>query len=64
MKLEISYKKNWKEHRNTKAKQHATKKNQWLNEEIEKEIEKRYLDTNENLQNAAKIVLMGKFIAI
>ena len=43
-------------------------KNKWLNEEIKKEIRK-YLKTNENanttlqnLWNAAKLVLRGKFI--
>ena len=45
-------------------------KNQWVNEEIKKEI-KKYLKTNDNedtttqyLWNAAKAVLRGKFIAI
>ena len=51
------------------TKQHATK-NQWVNEEIKKEI-KNYLQTNDNedttsqnLWDAAKAVLRGKFIAI
>ena len=51
------------------TKQHATK-NQWVNEEIKKEI-KKYLETNDNedtttqnLWDAAKAVLRGKFIAI
>ena len=45
-------------------------KNQWVNEEIKKEI-KKYLGTNDNegttaqnLWEAAKAVLRGKFIAI
>ena len=45
-------------------------KNQWVNKEIKKEI-KNYLDTNDNenttvqnLWDAAKAVLRGKFIAI
>ena len=45
-------------------------KNQWVNEEIKKEIEK-YLKTNDNedtstqnLWDATKAVLRGKFIAI
>ena len=45
-------------------------KNQWVNEEIKKEI-KKYLETNvnentmiQNLWDAAKAVLRGKFIAI
>ena len=44
--------------------------NQWINEEIKAEI-KKYLETNDNenmmiqnLWNAAKAVLRGKFIAI
>ena len=51
------------------TKQHATK-NQWVNEEIKREI-KKYLETNDNedtttqnLWDAAKAVLRGKFIAI
>ena len=45
-------------------------KNQWVNEEIKKEI-KKYLETNDNeditsqkLWDAAKAVLRGKFIAL
>ena len=45
-------------------------KNQWVNEEIKKEI-KKYLETNDNIDtstqnlwDAAKAVLRGKFIAI
>ena len=45
-------------------------KNQWVNEEIKKKI-KKYLQANDNentniqnLQDAAKAVLRGKFIAI
>ena len=45
-------------------------KNQWINEEIKKEI-KKYLETNDNedtttqnLWDAAKAVLRGKFIAM
>ena len=45
-------------------------KHQWVNEEIKKEI-KNYLETNDNedigsqnLWDAAKAVLRGKFIAI
>ena len=45
-------------------------KNQWVNEEIKKEI-KKYLETNDNedtttqnLWDAAKAVLRRKFIAI
>ena len=52
------------------TKQHATKKMQWVNEEIKKEI-KKYLEANgnedtttQNLWDATKAVLRGKFIAI
>ena len=45
-------------------------KNRWVNEEIKKEI-KKYFETNDkedtstqNLWDAAKAVLRGKFIAI
>ena len=51
------------------TKQHATK-NQWVNEEIKKEI-KKYLKTNDNevstiqnIWNAPKAVLRGKVIVI
>ena len=44
--------------------------NQWVTEEIKEEI-KKYLETNvnenmtiQNLQNAAKAVLRGRFIAV
>ena len=49
---------------------HATKKNQWVNNEIKKEIRK-FLKTNDNentilhnLWDAVKTVLRGKFTAI
>ncbi len=52
------------------TKQHANKKNQWVNEEIKKDI-KNYLEANDNEDttspnrwDAAKAVLRGKFIAI
>ena len=45
-------------------------KNQWINEEIKKEI-KKYLETNDNedttsqnLWDASNVVLRGKFTAI
>ena len=51
------------------TRQHATK-NQWVNEEVKKEI-KKYLETNDNedttsqnLWDAAKAVLRGKFMAM
>ena len=55
-----------------KTKQHATKKKkkEWVDEEIKREI-KKYLETNDNenttiqnLRDAAKPLLTGKFIAI
>ena len=66
----------WSNHRRrnekkatTWTKQHATK-NPWVNEEIKKEI-KKYLETNDNedttiqnLWDAMKAVLRGKFIMI
>ena len=52
------------------TKQNATKQKQWITQEIKEEI-KKYLKANDNknmtlqnLQNAAKSVLRGKFIAI
>ena len=52
------------------TKQHVIKKNQWINEEIEKEI-KKYLETNynentaiQNLWDAIKAVVRGKLIVI
>ena len=70
MKLEIN-------HRERNEKKHTTwrlnnmlLKNQWVNEEIKKEI-KKYLETNDNknktilyLWDAAKAVLRMKFISI
>ena len=51
------------------TKQHATK-NQWVNEEIKKEI-KKYLETNDNegttaqnLWDTTKAALRGRFIVI
>ena len=64
MKLEICYRK-----KNGKT-TNMLLKNQWVNEEIKKEIRK-YLETNENgnttlpnLWDTAKAVLRGKFIMI
>ena len=70
MKLEINHRKrNEKKTYYVETRQHATK-NQWVNEEVKKEI-KKYLETNDNedttsqnLWDAAKAVLRGKFIAI
>ena len=52
------------------TKQHTTKKKKWADEEIKREI-KKYLEKNDNenttiqnLWDAAKPLLTGKFIAI
>ena len=71
MKLVINFmKKSRKKHKHMGTKQHATKKNQWVNEEIKEDF-KKYLETNENrnttfqnLWGIAKTVLRGKFIVI
>ena len=69
MKLEINNRKRNEEKLIT-CRLNMLLKNQWVNEEIKKEI-KKYLKTNENgdttIQNrwdAAKAVLRGKFITI
>ena len=53
------------------AKQDTALNNQWVTEQIKGEIKKKYLEMNEeenttiqNLWDAAKGVLRGKFIAI
>ena len=65
MRIEI----NFKNHKHVEAKQYPIKQ-PIVSEEIKGEI-KKYLQTNENentttqnLQNAAKVVIRGKFIAI
>ena len=61
--------KNCKKHKHVETKQHATKQ-QWITEEIKEQI-KKYLAANDNkdttrqnLWDAAKAILRGKFIAI
>ena len=71
IRLEINYKKkNCKKHKHVEAKQYITKQpmDHWRNQRGNK---KKYLETNENkntviqnLRDAAKVVLRGKFIAI
>ena len=69
MKLEINHRKrNEKELTTWRLNNILLKKNQWVNEETKKEI-KKYLETNDNenttiqnLWDAAKAVLRGKFI--
>ena len=70
MKLEINHRKINEKKLTTLRLNNMLLKNQWVNEEIKKEI-KTYLETNDNedttTQNpwdAAKAVLRGKFIAI
>ena len=71
MRLEINYKKK-KTIKNTNPWRlnNMLLNNQWITEEIKEEI-KKYLETNENenkmiqnLQDTAKAVLRGKFIAM
>ena len=69
MRLEINYKKKTLKNTNT-WRLNNTLLNQWIIEEIKEEI-KKYLETNENentmiqnLWDAAKAVLRGKFIVI
>uniref|UniRef100_A0A8C3VFD7 Uncharacterized protein n=1 Tax=Catagonus wagneri TaxID=51154 RepID=A0A8C3VFD7_9CETA len=70
MKVEINHRKRNEKKLITRKQNNILLKNQWVNEEIKKEI-KKYLKTNDNedttiqnLRDAAKAVLRGKFIAI
>ena len=70
MRLEINYKKKTAINTNMWGLKNMLLNNQWVTEEIKEEI-KKYLETNENenttiqnLWDAAKAVLRGKFIAI
>ena len=70
MRLEINYRKKTIKNTNTWRLNSSLLNNQEITEEIKKEI-KKYLETNDNenttiqnLWNAAKAVLRGKFIAI
>jgi len=69
MKLEINHRKINEKKLTTWRLNNMLLKNQWVNEEIKKEI-KKYLETNDNedtttqnLWDATKAVLRGKFIA-
>ena len=71
MRLDINYKKkkNCKKHKHMEIKQHISKYQQ-VTEEIKREI-KKFLETNDNentttqnLWDAAREVLRGKFVAI
>ena len=70
MKLEIKHRKRNEKKLTTWRLNNMLLKNQWVNEEIKKEI-KKYLETNDNedtstqnLWDATKAVIRGKFIAI
>ena len=70
MRLEINYRKKTVKNKNTWKLNNMLLNNQWITEEIKEEI-KKYLETNDNknmtiqnLWDAAKTVLRGKFIAI
>ena len=71
MRLDNSYReKNCEKYKYTENKQHTTKKNKCINEEIKEEVRKylkKYKNratTFQNLWYSAKAVLRGKFIAI
>ena len=70
MRLDIDYRKNFAKNANTWRLNNTLLNNQEIAEEIKEEI-KKYLETNDNenmttqnLWDAAKAVLRGKFIAI
>ena len=70
MRLEISYRKKTAKNTNTWRLNNMLLNNQWITEEIKEEIRK-YLETNENenttiqnLQDATKAILRGKFMVI
>ena len=70
MGLEINYKKKTVKNTNTGGINNMLLNNQWIIEEVKEEM-KKYLETNENenmtiqnLWDAAKAVLRGKFIEI
>ena len=68
MRLDINYKKKTVRNTNTWRLSNMLLNNQQVTEEIQREIKKfletNYSDNTQNLCNAAKAVLKGKFIAI
>ena len=69
MKLKINHKKKCRKI-NTWRLKTILLKNEWANQKVKEEI-KKYIETNENdnttapnLQDAAKVVIWGKYIAI
>ena len=70
MKLEINYSKKMKKPTNTWRLNNMLLNNQWINDQIKTEI-KQYMETNDNnnstpqnLWDAVKAMLRGKYIAI
>ena len=70
MKLEINHKKKFGKVTNTWRLKNILLKNEWANQEVKEEI-KKYMEANENdntttqnLWEAAKLVLKGKYIAL
>ena len=70
MRLDINYRKNTVKNRNTWRLNKTLQNNQEITEEIKEEV-KKYLETNDNentmtqnLWDAAKAVIRGKFIAV
>ena len=70
MKLEINHKKKFGKVTNTWRLNNILRKNEWANQEVKEEI-KKYMETNvndnttaQNLWDAAKVVIRGKYIAI
>ena len=70
IRLDINYRKKSVKNKNTRRPNNTLLNNQGITEEIKEEI-KKYLETNDNentttqnLRDAAKAILKGKFIAI
>ena len=70
MKLDINHKKKFGKVTNTSRLKNILLKNEWANQEVKEEI-KKYMEANENdnttaqnLWDAAKAVIRGKYIAI